>query len=322
MTRSRKAFTLVELLVVIAIIGIIMAIVLPAVLATRRIAQRATCAQKLTQLALATHLHKGHLPGAIDVVGGKRASVFVQLLPYLAEQQLSDNWNDPSVSEAAAAKPYRPLSWCDASPDLDKSVASNSYISNQGFGPRGTDPSPFGPAVMPTAPTSNYDYFDAGRKANGPFVDRFTAGTNGWQIAPHLITFRSTDFKDGMSNTILFSESLAAGRWYETGLPTAMVYLYASEPGVPVNVGYKTGLLLTPSAVPAVARINGNKWTLRTVTAPEHARPSSAHPGGVNVVYADDNVQFMNEIIDYHVYQSKMAPHDLHSDIPFRRYVP
>jgi len=93
---SRSAFTLVELLVVIAIIGVLVALLLPAVQAAREAARRCSCLNNISQLALAVHNHEfstEHLPaGVINPDGpirsepeGQHVSWLVQILPYVEQ---------------------------------------------------------------------------------------------------------------------------------------------------------------------------------------------------------------------------------------------
>src|SRR5687768_16711114 len=102
MRSLRQAFTLVELLVVIAIIGILVALLLPAVQAAREAARRATCTNQVKQLGLAWQLHHDvhkFLPSAgwgynfmADPDRGAGAkqpgSWAYSCLPYLEEQSI------------------------------------------------------------------------------------------------------------------------------------------------------------------------------------------------------------------------------------------
>ncbi len=94
---TNKAFTLVELLVVIAIIGILVALLLPAVQAAREAARRCSCMNNISQLGLAIHNYEFSnemLPaGVINPDGpirsepeGLHVSWIVQILPYLEER--------------------------------------------------------------------------------------------------------------------------------------------------------------------------------------------------------------------------------------------
>jgi prepilin-type N-terminal cleavage/methylation domain-containing protein len=95
-TAKRGGFTLIELLVVIAIIGILIALLMPAVQATREAARRITCINHLTQLGIALQsyqeAHQVLPPGTVNPQGpirsepkGYQMGWLVQLLPYVEE---------------------------------------------------------------------------------------------------------------------------------------------------------------------------------------------------------------------------------------------
>lgn len=109
---ARRGFTLVELLVVIAIIGILVALLLPAVQAAREAARRTSCVNKIKQLGLAVLNHHdtlGHFPvsnGFTDPVAssnaGERHSCagwILNALPYLEEQALYDQFKQGGAFE-------------------------------------------------------------------------------------------------------------------------------------------------------------------------------------------------------------------------------
>lgn len=88
-SQKRLGFTLVELLVVIAVIGVLVALLLPAVQSAREAARRATCTNSLKQIGLAVHEFEnahGHLPPPkAGTQFEQRGSTFVLLLPYLEQ---------------------------------------------------------------------------------------------------------------------------------------------------------------------------------------------------------------------------------------------
>jgi prepilin-type N-terminal cleavage/methylation domain-containing protein/prepilin-type processing-associated H-X9-DG protein len=96
-TRKRLAFTLVELLVVIAIIGILVALLLPAIQAAREAARRTQCQNNVKNIALACLNYesskKALPPGSINSSGLQKSGMAwtVQILPYLEDAQISDD---------------------------------------------------------------------------------------------------------------------------------------------------------------------------------------------------------------------------------------
>src|SRR5215210_2966360 len=93
---NARAFTLVELLVVIAIIGILVALLLPAIQAAREAARRTNCVNNEVQVALAIHNYEFHFetlpPGVTNPAGpirsepeGNHVGWIVRILPYMEE---------------------------------------------------------------------------------------------------------------------------------------------------------------------------------------------------------------------------------------------
>jgi prepilin-type N-terminal cleavage/methylation domain-containing protein len=90
-SRRFSAFTLVELLVVIAIIGVLVALILPAVQAAREAARRTQCKNNLRQLAIAVHTHhdaRGAYPTGRDSETKLSVSWAFHLLPYLEQNAI------------------------------------------------------------------------------------------------------------------------------------------------------------------------------------------------------------------------------------------
>ncbi|QDU28471.1 hypothetical protein ETAA8_35720 [Anatilimnocola aggregata] len=94
--RKAPGFTLVELLVVIAIIGVLVALLLPAVQAAREAARRASCLNNLRQHGIATqNFHDTHqyLP-PLRIAGSEGwASYWVMIMPYMEQKALYEKWN-------------------------------------------------------------------------------------------------------------------------------------------------------------------------------------------------------------------------------------
>ncbi len=324
----QRAFTLVELLVVISIIGMLMALLLPAVQQAREAARRLQCMNNMDNIATGVQIFvtsKGYFPGLLDKVAREGnnyqpATWLMMLFPSLEQGDVYDRWNNPLVNNSAmneetrkAISPYIPIVNCPSALNNDHSVPSTNYVANAGIG----------------TPSSDSNYESSQRAANGVFAERYTPTTS-----PRVTL---GDFRNGSSNTLMVSESLLAGEWRPGGLLQAGGYpgldagfcwLYASESGITAAAISPLAQGSPGSAVTSEMRINYGKNTLTStdfnddsVGDVELARPSSLHPGGVNVMFADGHGQFLGDGIEYHIYQQLMTPNDHKSDMPIRGFI-
>ena len=90
----RSGFTLVELLVVIAIIGMLVALLLPAINAAREAGRRATCANNVHQIGLALNAHisaYGYLPSGMRIVSNFATSHLTQDYSILERSAIADS---------------------------------------------------------------------------------------------------------------------------------------------------------------------------------------------------------------------------------------
>jgi prepilin-type N-terminal cleavage/methylation domain-containing protein len=154
---DRRAFTLIELLVVLAIIGVLLALLLPAVQKVREAANRMSCANNMKQLALAIHNYAGdhadRLPPAnfYQVVNRKtgnaaEGSAFYAVLPYYEQGNLLDAYTTDRPDAGYLGAQYVPLKvhTCPSDPtspdgiaSLDGKTATGNYALNLalfGFG--------------------------------------------------------------------------------------------------------------------------------------------------------------------------------------------
>lgn len=322
----RPGFTLVELLVVIAIIGVLIALLLPAVQAAREAARRTQCTNQLKQLGLAHHNYHdvnklvtfrrgGTSAGTIH--NSSRRSGFIGLLPYLEQLALYNIISGPVTYGSQAYPKWGPTPWfnptaADRYVPWDTQIADLLCPSDVGAGAA---------ANHSNKGQTNYMFCvgDSIRDSNlNSGRDERTRG---------LFNFRTKrgfqDILDGTSKTVMMSE---ANRGVDARRPKAggsvEVDGFEASPIICLqtvqNGAYK-------SSFSDAVRERGGRWTdgrpgftgFHTVLPPNSAScysssgsPSrhdrthhvysatSNHPGGVNVLMCDGAVRFVTDNIN------------------------
>lgn len=336
--KNHKAFTLVELLVVIAIIGILVALLLPAVQAAREAGRRTQCGNNLKQFGLALHNFEGALKKFPSTDAPNGFSAQARLLPYMEQANLQ---NLLDFNQAAFTGPF------------------NAQVPNPLFVTAFATPLPIMLCPSDPAPTvtigfGNYSYggtnymlsLGSGKDTN---YDRRWR-TDG--IIYEKSNVRFANMTDGTSNTVVMSESirsigsditLPAGTTppfpyqYTLNGSTGVSSSLQSVPGMQPTGGAWTsytnsaGMIANPDltvvwptmtswrgATSNAMRGRGISWastgTMCTLTngyitpnsrIPDMAMhnngyfgPRSFHPGGANVLMGDGSVRLLPSTID------------------------
>ncbi|MBN2296178.1 MAG: DUF1559 domain-containing protein [Pirellulales bacterium] len=284
-----RGFTLVELLVVIAIIGILIALLLPAVQAAREAARRINCTNNVKQIGLA--LHNYHSSNNIfppggwtnrGAIGKNGVSMYVILLPYLEKDMIQENFDfskelDTYISSTGLE--YKPV------PDLlcpsfhlkyYEAAGTKWYI--QHYNP-----------IMGAAGQDLYNGNGSYHQTRGPSGAGEFGTTGVLEIDKQ---HRIRDISDGTSNTFMVGElAWDNGTATRPVLPTHWVR--STTGGSDSAYAYCCRNLKYP--INSVPMIDGD-WN--------NCSFGSVHPGGCNFLAADGAVRFVDENSELKILQA------------------
>lgn len=335
MPRRTSGFTLIELLVVIAIIGVLIALLLPAVQAARESARRAQCINNLKQIGLAIHNYsssmqalpfgKGPSYGAF-VPGAPvyaRWSAHSQLLMFIEQGALfnSINFNLPPETPGMAGDvPFMPPYQL---PNRENATASRTQVS--GF----LCPSDPSSLVLQEWPggtnylANQYNWACDLSETNPPTV---APGEVPRGIFYFLSAVREADVIDGLSNTAYFSEKIR-GNSVRDGNALSDQLIIA--PVTSLDATYQACRNANPMTATRLTIRQGMSWVMGEMCCttynhvdvpnaktcagtgfpgnmgnmPMSIPPSSRHPGGVNTLMGDGSVRFIKQTVALSVWR-------------------
>jgi prepilin-type N-terminal cleavage/methylation domain-containing protein/prepilin-type processing-associated H-X9-DG protein len=301
MSATKRAFTLVELLVVIAIIGVLVALLLPAVQAARESARRAQCSNNLKQIMLATTNYADVYRGAFPV--GEYSCCWgtwlVGLLPYIEQKAMFDQYKFFGAINASGGNPDTTTRYggsqnlpvtrlrvqaytcpSDAvvnAPNLRSGITWHNYVANHGN------------TTLQRLATFGKMLNGQDNKFKGaPFIFVGNSNSN-----PQVV--RLSDVLDGLSNTLAFSETvqghsndLRGFAWWNGGAHfSTFLPPNSGQPDVLEDISYcvPTDTYNPPCIGP-------------TSSNPSNIAARSRHPNGVQVALCDGSVRFVSNAIN------------------------
>lgn len=308
---TTRGFTLVELLVVIAIIGVLVALLLPAVQAARESARRTSCANNLKQLGLAAHnfhdTYKFIAPSRCASGGfpqlGVPANAYqgyvVWLLPYIEQGNVANMYDTKlhfgHANNRKAIETQLPVLYCPSSPQRNRVAPT---FTAQGFTVskaactdytvmRGVNddlwrqrPSEVDNYDPPGGPSAAID------QVNGRHVGPHSYNTgSSWRIN------RWSSVSDGLTNTIFFVEDAMRGEPYVARARRNPNTAVVSVPGG--AWADSEGEFGFQGCIPPVDTRPGNV----AINCTNNGEPYAFHPAGINVCLCDGSVRFISSTI-------------------------